>query len=415
MKPIKFFIALLLCLAALLLLPRTGSTHEPITTTVMFNKEVIRILHRNCMGCHAPNKIKADIPLTTYEEARPWAKAIKEEVLEKRMMPFQAVKGYGSFQHDYALPQRDVELLVSWIEGGAPRGDVKDYPAEPIRQLIAGNVWSLGEPDLVLQPETETRITAESDGKEHCLSIPTGLKEDRFVSAFEFQPGNGAIVHSASFAIESKAAKQSCGSAFASVAQWAPGQSAVRLPEGFGHRLPTGSRIVMKIRYRTNGEPATDRSRIGLYFAKSALNKAVRNVAVAPSPGLTIPANDAAYRANATFALAEPAQIVAIRPLLFPFAKSIEATAIRPDGTSEVLIWAKGYRYDWQPSYIFKKPVALPRGTRIEVTAWLDNSEDNPNNPNDPPALVLLKAALCEIALASAMPAKLAPLQQARR
>src|SRR5262245_17670397 len=96
------------------LFPRTGGAHEPITTKVMFNKEVIRIFERNCLGCHAPGKIKSDIPLTTYEEARPWAKAIKEEVLEKRMTPFQVVKGYGSFQHDYLLPQRDVELLVSW-------------------------------------------------------------------------------------------------------------------------------------------------------------------------------------------------------------------------------------------------------------------------------------------------------------
>jgi hypothetical protein len=109
-------------------LPRTGSAHEPITTKVTFNKEVVRILKRNCLACHAPGKIKSDIPLTTYEEARPWAKAIKEEVLEKRMAPFQAVKGYGSFVHDYTVPKREVELLVSWIEGGAPRGEAKDYP-----------------------------------------------------------------------------------------------------------------------------------------------------------------------------------------------------------------------------------------------------------------------------------------------
>src|SRR5215470_16397725 len=116
---------------------RTGGAHEPITTKVMFNKEVIRILERNCLGCHAPGKIKSDIPLTNYEEARPWAKAIKEEVLEKRMSPFQAVKGYGSFIHDYTAPKRDVDLLVSWIEGGAPRGEEKDYPKEEIDRLTA--------------------------------------------------------------------------------------------------------------------------------------------------------------------------------------------------------------------------------------------------------------------------------------
>jgi hypothetical protein len=414
MKPYKFSILLLLCFATVLLLPRTGRTHEPITTTVMFNKEVIRILQRNCLGCHAPNKIKADIPLTTYEEARPWAKAIKEEVLEKRMMPFQAVKGYGSFQHDYALPQRDVELLVSWIEGGAPRGDVKEYPAEPIRQLIAGQSWPLGEPDLILQPEGEIRVEARDGIQERCLSIPTALKEDRFVSALEFQPGNGAVVHSASVAIENKLAKQGCGPDLATIAQWVPGQSAARLPEGFGYRLPAGSRLALKIRYRTNGEAAADRSRFGLYFAKGALTKAVRQVAVAPAPGANVPANDAAFRAQATFTLTEAAQLVSIRPLLFPFGKSVEAAAFRPDGTSEVLIWARGYRYDWQPGYVFKKPIALPRGTRIEVRAYLDNSEDNPNNPNDPPAPVLLNSALCEIALA-AMQTRATPSQQARR
>src|SRR5262245_56742949 len=153
MKFVKLSFSLLIVAAVLLFLPRTASTHEPITTKVMFNREVIRILERNCLGCHAPGKIKADIPLTTYDEARPWAKAIKEEVLEKRMMPYQAVKGYGNFEHDYTLPQRDIELLVSWIEGGAPRGDAKDYPAEKIRKLITGKEWKLGEPDLVLQPE----------------------------------------------------------------------------------------------------------------------------------------------------------------------------------------------------------------------------------------------------------------------
>src|SRR5262249_41311527 len=161
-------------------------------TKVMFNKEVIRILENNCLGCHAQGKIKADIPLTTYEEARPWAKAIKEEVLEKRMMPYQAVKGYGSFAHDYTLAQRDVELLVSWIEGGAPRGDAKDYPNEQIRKLIEGKQWKLGQPDLILQPEITSRLAAEAEDETHCLSMPLGIKEDRFITAFDFQPGNGA-------------------------------------------------------------------------------------------------------------------------------------------------------------------------------------------------------------------------------
>src|SRR6185369_17225435 len=177
------FVFLLLAIMS----PGTGGAHEPITTKVMFNKEVIRILERNCLACHAPGKIKSDISLTTYEEARPWAKAIKEEVLEKRMMPFQAVKGYGAFLHDYTLPQRDVELLVSWIEGGAPRGEAKDYPKEEIDKLIAGKEWNLGKPDLILTLDKETRIGADGPDETRCFSLPTNLKEDRWVNGLDFQ------------------------------------------------------------------------------------------------------------------------------------------------------------------------------------------------------------------------------------
>jgi len=95
----------------------------------------------------------------------------------------------------------------------------------------------------------------------------------------------------------------------------------------------------------------------------------------------------------------EAAKAIAIRPLLFPFAKSVEVTAHRPGGTIEVLIWAKDHRYDWQPDYTFKKPVTLPKGTRLEVIAYLDNSDNNRNNPNNPVRAVRFASALCELSL----------------
>ncbi|MGE0128750.1 MAG: hypothetical protein AB7U82_11780 [Blastocatellales bacterium] len=401
-----------------LALPRTGSTHEPITTKVMFNKEVIRILERNCLACHAPGKIKSDISLTTYEEARPWAKAIKEEVLEKRMMPFQAVKGYGSFVHDYTLPQRDVELLVSWIEGGAPRGDTKDYPKDEIEKLIVGKQWPLGKPDLILQPDKEIKIAAEGDDETRCLFLPTNQKEDRWISAVDFQPGAGAVVHSANMFVvppsggrtpAKSGATNNCPPNAERIGQWAPGQSATRLPDGAAIKLPANSRVVMQVRYRKNGEAATDRSSIGLYFAKGPASKLARNITI-NAPATIIPPNAEGHRVKASYKITEPTDVVAIRPLLFPFAKSIEAVAHRPDGSVEVLIWAKDYRFDWQPAYFFNKPVALPKGARIEITAYMDNSEDNRNNPNDPPAQTRFTDALCELSLTAA-----APMRQARR
>ena len=122
----------------------------------------------------------------------------------------------------------------------------------------------------------------------------------------------------------------------------------------------------------------------------------------------TLPVKDELQQVKATHELLAPAAAVAVRPLLYPFGKSIEVTAHRPDGTVEVLIWAKDYRYAWQPSYVFKKPVALPRGTRIEVTAYLDNSDGNQNNPNDPAKSVAFNGALCELLLTQASSLKVA-------
>ncbi|HEY8460517.1 MAG TPA: hypothetical protein VIM99_09070 [Blastocatellia bacterium] len=385
---------------------RRTVAHEPITTKVMFNKEVIRILERHCLACHAPGKIKSDIPLTTYEEARPWAKAIKEEVLERRMVPFQAVKGYGSFVHDYAMPKRDVELLVSWIEGGAPRGEAKDYPKEDIDKLIAGKEWRLGAPDLILQPDKETKIEAGGDDETRCFILPTNQKEDRWISAIDFQPGAGTVVHSASLFVvppsggkirAETGAANACPPGGVLIGQWAPGQAPSRLPSGAAIKLPANARILMQIRYRKNGQEASDRSSAGLYFAKGPVGKLVRHVAI-NAPPTVIPANAENHRIKASYAINRATEVVAIRPLLFPLAKSIEASAHRPDGSVETLIWAKDYRFDWQPAYFFKNPVALPAGARIEVTAYLDNSEANPNAPS---VETRFAGALCELSLTS--------------
>lgn len=396
-----------------LISPRTGSTHEPITTKVMFNREVIRILQRNCLGCHSPGKIKADVSLTNYEEARPWAKAIKEEVLEKRMMPYQAVKGFGSFQHDYALPQRDIDLLVSWVEGGAPKGEEKDFPKQAIEQLIAGDNWSNGRPDLILQPPTETRITAEDDGKVRCFAFPTGLKEDRWIKEIDFQPGNGTVVYRASFFLmrssPTQMAKSSNRSGAAcqlngdeagleNLGQWVPGQAVNRLPQGVARLMPANSWVLIKVRYQKPSEEAADRSRIGIYFTKDQVNRTVRNLTI-NAPKTRVPADVERHRIVASYTFPEATEALAIRPLLFPLAKSIEAVAHRPDGTTEVLIWVKNYRFDWQPAYYFKNPVILPKDTRIDVTAYLDSAENNGQNSHDESESGSVSDTICEITL----------------
>ncbi|MCZ2146380.1 MAG: cytochrome c [Bryobacterales bacterium] len=101
--------------------------HDPITTRITYSREIIRIFEKRCFSCHGEGGA-APMSLTKYEDARPWAKAIKEEVLERRMPPWGAVKGFGVFRNEEALSQEEVGLIADWVEGGAPEGEQKYYP-----------------------------------------------------------------------------------------------------------------------------------------------------------------------------------------------------------------------------------------------------------------------------------------------
>lgn len=370
---------------------RPASAHEPITTKVRFNKEVVRILQRSCLGCHRAGGIA--MSLATYEEARPWAKAIKEEVLEKRMPPWHAVKGYGEFRNAPSLPQRDVDLLVNWVEGGAPKGEDKDLPAGP----LFSSEWQLGKPDLTLKPESESKIAGDAD-EQRIFLLSTGLKEDRWLKAIDLQPGNGFVVHCATIYSWKEEANAQLAPMlqggredpaaeslrFASVlATWMPGQRTVAIDEGIGRSLPAGSRLALKIHYRGSGEPSTDLSAIGLYFTGARPSRQIRELRISGADSvISVAAEPLPFKAS--FNIDADTQAVAIRPRVHPLMNSFQATAYRPDGSQEVLVWTRGYHFDWNPTYYFKQPVSLPKGTRVEITVYFDNSDENRNNPNDP-------------------------------
>jgi mono/diheme cytochrome c family protein len=114
------------------------SAHDVITTPITFAREISRLVYERCARCHRAGG--AAVSLLTYAEARPWAAAIKEEVLERRMPPWGAVKGFGEFQDDQGLTQEQIALIAEWVEGGAPEGDPKLLPK------LAGFAASRAEP-----------------------------------------------------------------------------------------------------------------------------------------------------------------------------------------------------------------------------------------------------------------------------
>jgi hypothetical protein len=388
----KRLVLAILSLVVVLLPLAFASAHEPITTKVRFNKEVIRVLQRSCLGCHRPNGIA--MSLATYEEARPWAKAIKEELLEKRMPPWRAVKGYGEFRNAPPLTQRDVDLVVNWVEGGAPRGDEKDLPAGP----LLTNDWALGNPDLIVKPRSETRVAA--DGDDYRVFVLTTLKQDKRLIAIDLKPGNGSVAHcakvyllrgSGELAVEPMVPvnmEDTIGTddlrSATMLGTWLPGQKLSALEDGLAYLLPAGSRIVVKMHYRGSGEAGSDLSTFGLYFAKTAPRALIQEIPITNGEAL-IPVAAEPQPLRLSFTTQTDTDAVGIRPRVHPLIISFQATAYRPDGSEEVLIWTRGYQFDWEPTYYFRQLVSLPKGTRIDVVAYFDNSEANQKNPNDPP------------------------------
>jgi mono/diheme cytochrome c family protein len=357
--------------AAVGLSPIPATAHTPITTKVRFNKEVIRIFQRNCLGCHRPGGIA--FSLATYDEARPWAKAIKEELLQKRMPPWLAVRGYGEFRNVPPLTQRDIDLIINWVEGGAPKGEETDLPPGA---LYPTN-WKLGQPDLVLSTGVDIKVAP--GGEEYReFQLDPNLTQDRWVSAIDLMPGADSVVHCATIRIKPT------NSATRVLTSWMPGQKPVPLTPPAAQRVPAGSKLLVRVHYRGSDEPQTDRSQVGLYFTRAATPKPLQELAIADARA-AIPAGNPRYKASASLVVQSDLDAVGLRPLTNPLIVSTQVTAYRPDGTEEVLIWTLGYQFDWQQTYYFKRPVALPKGTRIEVISYFDNSDGNRNNPNDPP------------------------------
>jgi hypothetical protein len=357
--------------------------------------------------------------LGTYEEARPWAKAIKEELLEKRMPPWHAMKGYGEFRNAPSLTQREIDMIVNWVEGGAPKGDEKDLPARP----LFSTDWQLGKPDLVLKPEGESKIAADAD-EYRTFVLPTDLKEDRWLSAIDLQPGNGTVVHCAKLYSLKRSSDPSAPPmspvktddsaspvdlrAATVLTTWAPGQKKIALEDGVAQLLSARSPIAVKIHYRGTGEASVDASTVGLYFAKGSHRKQLQEIAIS-DPDARIPVTAEPYPIKLSFTTQNDAEAIAIRPRVHPLVVSLQATAYRPDGTEEVLIWTRRYQFDWEPTYYFRQPVGLPKGTRVEVIAYFDNAEENKKNPNDPPKPVrwseLSGDPLCALLVLSSGPA----------
>ncbi len=373
---------------------KAAADGQPVT----FSKDVLPVFQKSCEGCHRPGEA-APFPLLTYEQARPWAKAIKEAVLRRKMPPWFADPHYGKFSNDRSLSQKDISTLAAWADMGAPEGDPKDAP--PPLQFTEG--WRIPKPDVVIEMPNAFHVPASGTLELQHIVVPSGLTEDHWVQFAEVRPGNPALVHHivvftrepgskwlkdakpgvpyAPDPKKHKRKKEDEGLPGESIAGYAPGSLPMQLASGQAILIKAGCDIVFQLHYTTNGKPGTDRSRIGLVFAKEPPKQRVAGLA-AYNADFKIPAGDPNYRVDSVFNLGAQVELIGMQPHMHWRGKDFEFRVIYPDGQKETLLRVTNYSLAWQLGYTPVKPILLPKGSRIECTAHFDNSANNPNNPD---------------------------------
>jgi len=338
--------------------------HVPITTKIVFNREIAQIFQRKCFQCHTDGNVS--VPLTTYKEARPWAVAIKEEILEKRMPPWGAASGYGHFSNDMSLTGREISLILSWADGGAPSGVLLvDEDKQPVFVPPLNN-WEQGTPDAVIPVAQKQKIAAESPFRIERFEVATGLKQPKWLRALQMNPADRHVVRYA--AIYDARNGQWLGT-------WTPSSTVSAMPAGSGLQLPAAAKLTLEVGYRGNMEDGSGAGELGLYFADKAPASTPGTIDITPV-AVTMPAGKKAERLRAETVLKSASTIASMWPRLGPGAKSLEVTAIRTDGSVEPMLWVNNYRAEWPAPYILKEPLMLSAGTRLVMTAYYDNTTD---------------------------------------
>ncbi len=347
--------------------------------TVTFTKDVAPILMNNCVVCHRPGE-NAPMPLLTFKEVRPWARAIEEKVVEREMPPWYADPDHGTFKNDRSLSQKEIDTISQWVRQGAKEGDPADMPKAP--RFPEG--WLIGTPDVVLSIE-EFPVPAEGVVEYKYLTVETNFKEDRWIQAAEIRPGDRSVVHHVIINAQEPGANSRRNPAGMLVGM-APGMPPMMLPPGNAKLVKAGSKLVFQMHYTPTGKATTDKTSVGLIFAKSPVKKRVVTTG-AFARSLEIPPGDPNHKVTASYTFKEDGHILSFMPHMHLRGKDFEYRAVYPDGTTKVVLSVPRYNFNWQLSYVLKEPLAMPKGSRIECVAHFDNSSRNKYNP-DPTKLV---------------------------
>jgi hypothetical protein len=365
----KLFASSSMVLAVIVLADRDGQAHKPITSPYTYNEDVFPIVRERCGQCHVPGGV-APMSLMTYKDAYPWGESIRTELIAGHMPPWGVESGHGNIKNARTLTAKELNILLTWATGGNPIGNT-ERTLEPVGLT---RDWRLGTPDLVLPAPTEFGLATDMAETTAEFTVKTGTTEAKWVRAVDLLPGNPAIVRSATVAIKGAPTEsQNTLGPEQVLAMWLPGDTPVSPGAGGAFRLPAGAELVVRMRYKKTWQyervAMTDRSTVGVYFASPPASE-VRALTLVPAGG---EGKASGSNASVTFGYdaGDDLRAVALYTDVALANATVQVTAVRPNGSREEIIRFRP-QPEWARRYWFEKPIALPRGTRVEVATTGD-------------------------------------------
>jgi mono/diheme cytochrome c family protein len=359
-----------------------------------FTKDVAPILYKSCVECHRPDAM-APMPLITYDDARPWARAVKQKVMKREMPPWGADPAIGRFSNDVSLKQAEIDTIASWVDAGAPQGNPADLP--PVPKYAAG--WSIGKPDLIFKMQQPFNVPADGTVPYSYVTIPTNLKEDIWIRGVELKPTDRRVVHHIiSNLVEGNGkpadptpkltrdpSRKEIGSGLGGLV---PGRLYSLFEDGVARKIPAGADIVLQMHYTTIGQPVTDQTEIGIVLAKEPpVNLRAQGGGAIPNLTFAIPPGDPNYEVVGKQSFDRDTYLSSLYPHMHVRGKDAQYSIVYPDGREEVVLRVPKYDFNWQLSYKLAEPKFMPKGSTLKVMMHYDNSTGNRFNP-DPTATV---------------------------
>ena len=371
-------------------------SEKPVT----FTRDVAPIFQAKCQECHRKGSM-APMSLMTYQETRPWAKAIRERVLTRQMPPWHLDKTVGiqHFQNDISLSDDQIATIVRWVDTGAPMGDPKDMP--PAKEWPSYDGWQLakqfGQPDLVLKSEDYTMPAHGQDvWFKPLTAIP--ITEPRWVRAVEIRPGTPAgrkIMHHVLARLQQDEpvtnAEDVANVGPGLLMEWAIGKNYDVYRNNAGKLLLPGANIWWELHLHAVGEQIRDHAELGVYLypkgeePKYRTRLMIFNATPTADGGAVLDiAPNTIAETQGFFMLRQAARLENFQPHMHLRGKAMALEAILPDGRRQTLSYVDHFNFNWMINYIYADDAApvLPKGTVLHITAWHDNTAANRNNPD---------------------------------